>query len=77
MWDIDVCLIGGIDFIATTLTATFASGMKMSSVSVPVIADNVFERQEKFNLKLNVPSSLGPAIIAGGRNRAKGVITDS
>ena len=49
----------------------------MSSVSVPVIADNVFERQEKFNLKLNVPSSLGPAIVAGGRNRAKGVITDS
>ena len=77
MWNNNVYLIGGIDFIASTLTAIFASGMKMSIVSVPVIVDNVFERQEKFNLKLNVPSSLGPAIVAGGRNRAKGVITDS
>ena len=42
-----------------------------------MIPDNVFEKQEEFKLKLNVPSLLGPAIIAGRRNKAKCVITDS
>ena len=49
----------------------------MSSVRVPVINDNVVEGSERFNLMLTVPSSLAPAIRAGGRNTAVGVITDS
>ena len=50
----------------------------MSSVSVPLIVDVLAEGEnETFNLTLNVPSSLGPAITAGGRNRATGVIIDT
>ena len=49
----------------------------MSNVSVPVIEDSVAKEHEEFNLTLNVPSSLSPAITAGSRDRATGVITDS
>ena len=49
----------------------------MSSVRVPVISDNIVEESEQFNLLLTVPSSLVPAIRAGNRNIAVGVITDS
>ena len=50
----------------------------MTNVSVPVITDNIIELQEQFDLTLNVPSSLGPAITADSRrNRAVGVISDS
>ena len=38
----------------------------MSNISIPVIMDNIAELQEEFNLILNVPSSLGPAIIIDG-----------
>ena len=50
--------------------------MTTSSVSVSVINDTIVEEAEEFDLTLNVPSSLGPAITAGGRNTAVGVITD-
>ena len=50
----------------------------MSSVNVSVIDDKLLEGQnETFDLILAVPSSLGPAITAGGRNRTKGVIIDT
>ena len=49
----------------------------MSNVSVPVRTDEVFEGSEEFDLRLNVPSSLGPAIQAGSRNTATGIIVDS
>ena len=49
----------------------------MSSVSVPVIDDKLVGENETFDLMLIVPSSLGPAITAGGRNRAIGVIIDT
>ena len=51
--------------------------MTRSNVSVQVINDNIAEGSERFNLALTVPSSLGPAITAGGRNTAEGIITDS
>ena len=49
----------------------------MSNVSVPVIVDNIAEEHEEFDLMLTVPSSLGPAITAGSRDTATGVIIDS
>ena len=50
----------------------------MSSVSVPVVDDMLAEgRNETFDLILSVPSSLGPAITAGRRDRAIGVIIDT
>ena len=73
----NVWLTGGVDFITTTLTATFASGMTMSNVSVPVIIDSIVEGPEEFDLTLSIPPSLSPAITAGGRDIATGVITDS
>ena len=51
--------------------------MTASSVRVSVINNTIIEEAEEFDLTLNVPSSLGPAITAGGRNTAVGVITDS
>ena len=65
------------DFNTTTLTATFASGMTMSYVSIPVIVDNIAEAPEEFDIRLDVPSSLGPAITASIRDTATGVITAS
>ena len=49
----------------------------MSNVSVPVMMDNIVEELEKFDLTLNVSSSLAPAITAGSTDRAVGVIIDS
>ena len=50
----------------------------MSSVSVPVIDDKLLEGEnETFDLILIVPSSLGPAITAGDKNRTEGVIIDT
>ena len=50
----------------------------MSNVSVSVIDDMIAEGEnETFNLTLIMPSSLGPAITAGSRNRAIGVINDT
>ena len=49
----------------------------MSNVSVPVIVDKVVEEQEEFDLRLDVPSSLGPAITAGSRVTATGVIAEN
>ena len=77
-WVKSVWLTGGVDFNTTPLTATFDSGMTMSSVSVPVIDDMLAEGvNETFDLTLIVPSSLGPAITADQRNRATGVIIDT
>ena len=49
----------------------------MGNVSVPVIVDSIAEGHEEFNLTLSIPSSLSPAIKAGGRDSAEGVIIDS
>ena len=51
--------------------------MIISNVSVPVMNDSIVEGLEKFYLRVNVPSTFGPAITVGGRNTAVGVITDS
>ena len=52
--------------------------MTMNSVRVPVANDMLAEgRNETFDLMLTVPSSLGPAIIAAGRDRATGIIIDT
>ena len=52
--------------------------MTTSSVSVPVVDDMLAEgRNETFNLKLSVSSSLGPGIVAGSVTSATGIILDS
>ena len=76
-WVKSVWLTGGVDFNTTLLIATFDSGMTMSSVSVPVIADNIFEGYETFNVILSIPSSVNRRIIANGQVNATVTITDS
>ena len=50
----------------------------MSSVSVPVMDDNIAgEGNETFDLMLIVSSSLSPLITGDNRNRAIGVIIDT
>ena len=49
----------------------------MSSVRVPVISDNILERDETFDLTLNILSSAGRGFRLGSRNTSLGVITDS
>ena len=59
------------------MIATFASGMRISNVNIALINDSIAEGHEEFNLTLNVPASLGPAITVGNISSATGVITDS
>ena len=49
----------------------------MSSVSVPVIDDDIVEENETFNVILNIPSSVSREITLGGRTSATIIITDS
>ena len=49
----------------------------MSSVRVQMISDMIAEGQERFDLALDVPSSLSPSIVAAGRDTAVGIINDS
>ena len=49
----------------------------MSSVRVPVFSDFILERDENFDLALNIPSSAGRGVRLGSRNTSLGVITDS
>ena len=49
----------------------------MSSVSVPVIDDDIVEENETFDVILNIPSSVSRGITLGGRSSATIIITDS
>ena len=49
----------------------------MSIVRVQVINDRIVEGPEEFNIRLIVPSSLHPAVIAGNRDSVVGVIMES
>lgn len=64
--------VGDIEFSNGTITATFVDGMTMSNVNISI--NNSVEASIGFNLILDVPSSLGPAIRVGGRDRALGII---
>jgi len=39
--------------------------------------DNIVEGDEMFTMRLTVPSSLGPGIVAGSVTSATGIIVDS
>ena len=49
----------------------------MSSVSVPVIDDNVVEENEIFIVILNIPSLVSRGITVGVKDSAVAIITDS
>ena len=61
----------------TPLTAVIPVGATNTTVRVPVMSDNIVEGDEVFSMSLNVPSSLGPGIVAGAINRTTGIIVDT
>ena len=70
-------LIGGNDFTGTSLTARIPAGATTTTVRVPVMSDNIVEGDELFGIRLYVPLSLGPGIVAGSVTSATGIILDS
>ena len=67
----------GTDFTSSRLTATILAGATITTVRVPVMSDNIVEGDEMFSMRLNVPSSLSPGIVAGSVTSATGIIVDS
>ena len=49
----------------------------MSSVSVPVMDDDIVEENETFIVTVHIPSSVYKGITAGDRDSATIIITDS
>ena len=66
-----------MDFNTDPLTATFASGVTMSNVSVPVISDDIVEGIEQFAALLMIPPSVIRGITAVNGNATIGIILDS
>ena len=67
----------GNDFNTSPLTTTIPAGATNTTVRVAVTNDNIVEGDEMFNMSLNVPSSLGPGVVAGSITSATGIIIDS
>ena len=72
-----IILIKGDDFNTTPLNVTFSANATNTTVRVAVTNDNIVEGNETFSMSLNVPSSLGPIIVAGSRTNATGIIIDT
>ena len=73
-----VAAAAGQDYTGGTYTATFLPGLTTSSVSIPIINDNVLEVTEFFTLGLSIPpttASLG--VSAGSANTATVNIVDN
>ena len=70
-------LFTGDDFSTTPLIATIPAGATNTTVRVAVTNDNIVEGDEMFSMSLNVPSSLGPGVVAGSIANATGIIMDS
>ena len=67
----------GNDFSTSPLTATIPAGATNTTVRVAVTNDDIVEGDEMFSMSLNVPSSLGPGVVAGSVTSATGIIIDS
>ena len=67
----------GDDFNTTPLIAMIPAGATDTTVRVAVTNDNIVEGDEMFSISLNVPSSLGPGVVAGSITNATGSIIDT
>ena len=56
-------------------TATFADGATMTTVSIPLIVDNIVEMDEEFVITLNQPTVRG--LTLGTLSMTTGIIRDS
>ena len=67
-----------MDYDSTPITATMIAGSTSVMVNVPVIMDNIVEKQETFNLTFTInPSPLSSQVTKGNIIEAVGIITDN
>ena len=66
-----------MDYSSTSVSATFPAGVNSTTVNVPVISDNIVERNETLQLEVYVPVPAKYAIKTGKPSKAIAVITDS
>ena len=77
MFGIHNKLTEGSDFNTTPLNVTIPAEATNTTVRVAVTNDDIVEGDEMFSMSLNVPSSLGPGVVAGLITNATGIIIDS
>ena len=66
-----------MDYISTSITATFLTGINSTTVNIPVTRDNVVERNETIQLEIYVPVPTKYAVETGNPSKAIAIITDS
>ena len=71
-----MCTGGGVDFDSDPITVTFGPSVRRVDVQVPLTRDAVIENEERFQLRLMIPST-NSFIRLGSINTAIGRIEDS
>ena len=73
-----VTATAGADFTVTSGTRTFAPGVTTQTVTVPVLADGLYEPVERFNLTLSNPSGGATLSVAVGEGTiANNIVTSA
>jgi len=72
-----ITLGNNVDFDSASQTATITAGTSSSTVNITVVDDDTVEGDEMFIMNLNVPTSLGPGIVAGTITMATATIIDT
>ena len=66
-----------MDYNSRTITATFSPGTTSTTITVPVMNDDVVEGTELFNLEIVIDQSSRKNATVGNRTTATGQIIDS
>jgi len=72
----------GVDFVSDPVNATFLPNQQSTTVTIPLVADNMVEDTEFFGIELQLPESparLGGIVVSfqkGDITLARGVISD-
>ena len=69
--------LGGDDYGTGPFTATFPAGSDTSSVSVPIIDDQLQEDDETFTAQLQIPSDIQDSVVGGANTNAEVTIKDN
>ena len=69
--------LGGDDYGTGPFTATFPAGSNMSSVSVPIVDDQLQEDNETFTAQLQIPSDIQDSVVGGANTNAQVTIKDN
>ena len=64
---------GGVDFVSSSVVATFQPNEDSTTVMIPIVCDTIMEGNEQFNLSLIA----SPPVILGAQSTATGIIEDS